>query len=42
MPVGLLSETGGNKEEERLLPRPSGGQLLVLRTKCMGNDYRGV
>ena len=26
-----------------LLPWPSGGQLLlVLCTKCMGNDYRGV
>ena len=25
-----------------LLPRPSGGQLvLILHTKCMGNDYRG-
>ena len=27
----------------RLLPRPSGGQLLlVLHTKCMGSDYRGL
>ena len=25
-----------------LLPRPSGGQLVLFRhTKCMGNDYRG-